>query len=147
MPEYAGDIKKRAKINEIMDWCNSNFYRDWGYNLAYPQLFPHHKRQTDEAQQKTLEWGLERSKFWLTVLNDYFLANGKNWLTGDDITVADYFCGSVVALGEMIGTDFSKYPRVQAWLKNVKGLKHWGAISAELDGFAASVKDQTFVRA
>jgi glutathione S-transferase len=147
LPEYGGDIKKRAKINEIMDWCNSNFYRDWGYNLAYPQLFPHHKRQTDEAQQKTLEWGLERSKFWLTVLNDYFLAHGKTWLTGDDITVADYFCGSVVALGEMIGTDFSKYPRVQAWLKNVKGLKHWGAISAELDGFAASVKDQTFVKA
>jgi glutathione S-transferase len=147
LPEYAGDIATRAKINEIMDWCNSNFYRDWGYNLAYPQLFPHHKRQTDEAQQKTLEWGLQRSKFWLTVLNDYFLAHGKMWLTGDDITVADYFCGSVVALGEMIGTDFSDYPRVKAWLGNVKGLKHWGAISAELDGFAASVKDQSFVKA
>jgi glutathione S-transferase len=91
--------------------------------------------------------GLERSKFWLTVLNNYFLAHGKKWLTGCDITVADYFCGSVVALGEMIGTDFSKYPRVQAWLKNVKGPKHWGAISAELDGFAAYVKDQNFVKA
>lgn len=110
-------------------------------------MFPHHKRQTDEAQQNTLEWGLQRSRFWLTVLNDYLLAHGKTWLTGDDITVADCFCGSVVALGEMIGTDFSDYPRVQAWLGNVRGLKNWGAISAELDGFAASVKDQSFVRA
>jgi len=147
LPEYPKDIKKRAKVNEVMDWANSNFYRDWGYNLCYPQLFPHHKRQTDEAHRLTVEWGLAKSQFWLQVLNDYWLGHGKPWLTGDDITIADYFLGSIVALGEILGSDFANYPRIRAWLDRMEGLKHWAAISADLDGFAASVKGQPFVAA
>src|SRR5581483_26555 len=54
-PAYPKDIKQRAKVNEVMDWVNTNFYRDWGYNLCYPQVFPHLKRRSDEAQSATLE--------------------------------------------------------------------------------------------
>lgn len=147
LPEYPKDLKKRAKVHEVMDWANSNFYRDWGYNLCYPQLFPHHKRQTDDTHRLTIEWGAKNSQFWLGVLNDYWLAHDKPWLTGDDITIADYFVGGIVALGEMVGTDFSKYPRIRAWLDRVKGLSHWKAVSAELDGFAASLKGKEFVSA
>ncbi len=42
-PAYPKDLKARAKVNEMMDWLNTNFYRDWGYNLCYPQLFPDHE--------------------------------------------------------------------------------------------------------
>ena len=54
-PAYPKDLKQRAKVNEVMDWLNTNFYRDWAYNLCYPQLFPHLKRRSDEAQAATLE--------------------------------------------------------------------------------------------
>src|ERR1700757_3071059 len=59
-PAYPKDLKQRAKVNEVMDWINTNFYRDWAYNLCYPQLFPHLKRRSDEAQAATLEWGQEQ---------------------------------------------------------------------------------------
>ena len=32
-----------------------------------------------------------------------------------------------------------------AWLGRVKGLSHWGEVSAALDGFAASLKEKEFV--
>jgi hypothetical protein len=48
-----------------LDWLNTNFYRDYGYNLVYPQLFPHHKRRSEEAHAGTIEWGKEKSKRWL----------------------------------------------------------------------------------
>ena len=54
-PAYPKDFKQRAKVNEVMDWINTNFYRDWAYNLCYPQLFPHLKRRSDEAQAATIE--------------------------------------------------------------------------------------------
>lgn len=145
LPEYPTDLKERAKVNEIMDWFNSNFYRDWGYNLCYPQLFPHHVRPTDEGQKVTVEWGREKSGFWLQVLNDYWLGDGRPWLAGDRITIADYFGGSIIALGEMIKVDLSKYPNVARWLGNVKALENWGPVSEALDGFAASVADKEFV--
>jgi len=29
-PAYPKDLKQRARVNEAMDWFNSNFYKDWG---------------------------------------------------------------------------------------------------------------------
>lgn len=147
MPEYPKDLKKRAKVNEVMDWVNTNFYRDWGYNLCYPQLFPHHVRPSEEGQKVTVEWGSERSKFWLQVMNDYWLGDGRKWLAGDSITIADYFAGSIVALGDMIRFEMSTYPNVAAWLSRVKSLPNWKPVSEALDGFAASLADKEFVSA
>ena len=41
----------------MMDWLNTQFYRDFGYGLVYPQLFPHHKRRSDEAHAGAIAWG------------------------------------------------------------------------------------------
>jgi glutathione S-transferase len=129
----------------VIDWANSNFYRDWGYNLCYPQLFPHHKRPTDAGQKVAVDWGNERSQFWLQVLDRHFLGDGRNYLTGERITVADYFVASIVALGEMIRFDLAQYPNVSAWLGRMKTLDHWAPVSEALDGFAASLEGQSFV--
>ena len=64
-PAYPKDLKKRAKVNEMMDWLNTQFYRDWAYNLCYPQVFPNHKRRSDEAHAGAIEWGKNNSKKWL----------------------------------------------------------------------------------
>src|ERR1043165_7084221 len=90
-PAYPKDLKQRAKVNEIMDWFNTNFYRDYGYGLLYPQMFPHHKRQNDTAQQACIEWGLERAQGWLKILDNHYLGKGNKYLTGDQLTIADYF--------------------------------------------------------
>jgi len=147
LPEYPKDLKARARVNEMMDWVNTNFYRDWGYNLCYPQLFPHHQRPTAEGQDVTVRWGSDKSKFWLQVLNDYWLGDGRTWLTGDQITIADYFAASVVALGDMIRYDFSAYPNVSDWLLRMKALPNWKPVSEALDGFAGSLADKDFVSA
>jgi len=31
LSSYPKDPKKRAKVNEMMDWLNTQFYRDFGY--------------------------------------------------------------------------------------------------------------------
>lgn len=147
MPEYPKELKKRARVNEIMDWFNSNFYRDWGYNLCYPQLFPHHRRPSEEGHKVAVEWGSEKSTFWLQVLDNYWLGDGRAYLAGNDITIADYFGASIMALGDMIRQTYSKYPNVERWLTNVKKLEKWDEVSEALDGFAASLEGQQFVSA
>ena len=84
-----------------------------------------------------VEWGRDKSAFWLQVLNDHWLGDGRTWLTGETITVADYYVGGLVALGDIIRWDFSKTPNVAAWLGRMKALPHWGEVSEALDGFAA----------
>ena len=42
LASYPKDLKKRAKINQMMDRLNTQFYRDFGYGLIY-RSFPHHR--------------------------------------------------------------------------------------------------------
>ena len=146
LPSYPKDLKKRARVNEVMDWINTQFFRDFGYGLVYPQLFPHHKRRSDEAHSSTIEWGQNNAKKWLQVLNDHWIGPTHQYLCGDEITIADYFGSGVVSIGELVGCDFSAYPNIRRWLGNMKKLKSWNAVHEVFDGFAASNKGREFVR-
>ena len=96
-PAYPKDLQQRARVNEVMDWFNSNFYRDYGYGLIYPQVFPHHKRPSEEGQTITLNWGKEKTQGWLQILNDHIIGPDRSYLCGDAITIADYFAVAISA--------------------------------------------------
>lgn len=144
-PAYPKDLKQRAKVNEAMDWFNSNFYRDFGYGLCYPQLFPHHKRPTEAVQQATLEWAQGRCQHWLKILNDDIIGSGRNYLVGNSITIADYFGVCLLTLGEITRCDWSKYPNVKRWVDTMKQLPRWNEVNEVLYGYAGQVKGQQFV--
>ena len=144
LPSYPKDLQQRAKVNEMMDWFNTNFYRDFGYGLVYPQIFPNHKRLSAEAQDATVAWGKERAKGWLQVLNEHWIGADKAYLCGNQITIADYFGIGLLTLGEIIRCDLTAYPNVQRWVANMKKLPNWGKVNEVFYGFAGSVKDQPF---
>ncbi|MCL2430074.1 MAG: glutathione S-transferase family protein [Alphaproteobacteria bacterium] len=144
-PAYPKDLKQRAQVNEVMDWINTNFYRDFGYGLCYPQLFPNQKRRSEEAQAATLEMGREQSQRWLKVLNDYWIGPDKNYLCGDQVTIADYFGACLVSIGEIIKVDFSAYPNIRRWLDNMAKLRAWPKVNEAFYGLVGAVKEQPFV--
>jgi len=142
-PHYPRELKKRARVDEAMDWFNTQFYRDYGYGLAYPQMYPHHKRPTDEIHAGTIAWGLKMSQEWFKIMDEHWLA-GKEWLCNDEISIADYFGACLVTLGEVIRCDFSKYPNVCRWLGNMKKLSTWNEINEAHHGFVKAVAEQPF---
>src|SRR5204863_139971 len=89
--EMVPGLHQRARVNERMDWFNTQLSRDYCFGLVFAQLLPQHKRRSDEAQAGTVQWGQERSKVWLQVLNDHILGPGRNYVCGNAITIADYF--------------------------------------------------------
>ncbi len=137
-PLYPKDLKERARVNERMDWVNTQLGRDLAYGLVYPQIFPHHKRPTEEAQRETLKWGKERAAGWLKVMNDHLL--GKQYLAGDNMSIADIFAAPFVALAEAVGSNLGGYPKVNAWLGRMKSLKSWQKVNEVIDGYAKSLK-------
>ncbi|MGE5525460.1 MAG: glutathione S-transferase family protein [Rhodospirillaceae bacterium] len=140
---YPTDLKGRARVNERMDWFNANFYRDFGYGLVYPQLF--HKRPREEVQSGTIAWGREKSLNWLKILDQHLLGPSQPYLCGEQMTIADYFGVEMVTVGELIGCTFQSYPNVERWVARMKRLKSWPKVHEVADGFAASIKGQTFV--
>lgn len=140
-PAYPKDLRQRARVNERMDWINTQVCRDLCYGFIYPQVFPTHKRPSAEVQAATLAWGKERARGWMKVLDENLIGPKNAYLCGDQMTIADYFGASFVALGELVRCDYSAYPNVKRWLGNMKRLKSWNKVNEAINGFAASLKD------
>jgi len=137
---YPKDLQERARVNERMDWINTQLNRDLCYGLVYPQAFPSHKRPTEDVQKATLAWAKERAAGWLKILNDHIIGPKNDYLCGDKITLADYYGAPFVALVDVIRSDLAAYPNVKRWLGNMKKLKSWAKTNEVMDGFAGSLK-------
>lgn len=144
-PAYPGDLQQRARINEAMDWANTQLNRDFCYGFVYPQIFSFHRRRSDEAQQAQLAWGRERAQGWLKVLDSHMLAGGKKYLCGDAITLADYFVAPFVQVGELTGSDYSAYPNVAGWMERMRSLRNWTKTFEGINTYGASLEGQTLV--
>jgi glutathione S-transferase len=144
-PLYPKALQQRARVNERMDWFNTQLSRDYCFGLVFAQLLPHHRRRSDEAQAGTLQWGQERSRQWLQVLEQHMLGPGNNYVCGDAITIADHFGAGLLTLGEVIGCDFAAYPYVQGWLARIKALPSWKPVNAVLDGITQAHRGEVFV--
>jgi glutathione S-transferase len=142
-PAYPKDLKARAKVNEMMDWINTQLCRDLAYGLVYPQIFPMHKRPDAKHQEQTLAWAKERAQNWMKILDQSLIGN-KKYLCGDQITIADYIASSFVSLAEFIRSDFKAYPNLNRWYESMKKLKSWGKVHEIFYGFAGSMKDARF---
>lgn len=142
-PAYPKDLRQRARVDEVLDWFNSNFYRDWGYGLVYPQVFPHLKRENPAVQAAVVAWGQEKSRGWLQILNDHWIGS-KPYLCGNSITIADYFGTSLTTAGEIIHCEFNAYPNICRWLGNMKKLPSYAKVYEVFNGFVASTKGQPF---
>lgn len=143
-PAYPKDLQARARVNERMDWLNTQLYREWGYHLIYPQIFPHHVRTPEAAQTGTVQWGKDKSEHWLGVLDNRILGKNK-YLCGAEITIADYFGAEILAAGDLIGASYERFPNVDRWMTTMRALPSWKTVNEATDGFASSLRGKSFV--
>ena len=144
-PAYPKDLQRRARVNEMMDWLNTGFYRDFGYGLVYPQIFPHHKRRSDEAQASAIEWGKEKARFWLGALDRHLLGGERKFLCGDELTIADYLGAGILSIGEVTHCEFAQYPNVARWYAAMKSRPNWAKANETFYGMVTAYKDASFV--
>ena len=139
-PAYPLDLKARARINAMMDWFNTGFSKDFNYNYVYPQIFPHHRIENPGAQAAVQRRGLENGRCWLSILEDCTLDDGRDYLLGDAITIADYLGAACLSASEAIDFNLSPWPRVAAWLERMRSRPSWDEVFADFHGLVASVR-------
>lgn len=144
-PAYPSAPRKRARVNEMMDWFNTGLYRDLGYGLIYPQVLPNYRRPDDKVQAGTLAWGRDKARGWLKILDENLIGPHNDFLCGEQITIADYLGAAMLTLGEVIRLDYSAYRNVTRWLDNMKARPSWPKVNeAFYAHFVAPFKDTPF---
>lgn len=144
-PMYPTEIRARARVDEMISWFEANFYRDFGFGYVYPQVLPHHARGSEDVTHATVEWGRDRARTWLDVLDRHYLGGQGQWLVGDRMTIADYFGASILSLGDLVQCSLENYPRVRRWYGAVRSDASWAEVNDVFDGFAASLRGRSFL--
>lgn len=144
-PAYPKDLQARARVNEVMDWFNTNFYRSFGYGLCYSQLLDSYKLPHEIGQQLLLDAAKRRTAQHLQILNDHLLGANNAFLCGGQITIADYFASGILSLGEVVGCTFADYPNVVRWYNRMKKLGHWQGTNAGVFAWADYVRGPAYV--
>ena len=144
---YPADPRKRARINERMDWFNTGFYRDFSYGFVYPQIFPFMRRSDPVVQAGTVAYGKEKALGWLKILDQNLIGPRNGYLCGDTVTIADYL-GAIMAVGgEAIELNYGAYPNLSRWLGNMKALKNWAKANEAFYQYVVNPnKGKDFVR-
>jgi len=141
---YPRDLKLRGRIHEMMDWLNTSLYRVMGYDFIYPQIYGHHRRDSVAANDATIEWGRQRTRQYLQLLDSHWLGE-KRFLCGDQITLAD-FCGApIISQFDLIGAKLAPYQNIARWMGELRRLKAWDDVHAMHKGYAASLAGREFV--
>jgi glutathione S-transferase len=143
---YPSDLRRRARVNERLDWISANLYPSLGYDLVCPQLFPQHHRRGEEMRAVLLDWAFARSHHWLRILDQDLIGPDQACLCGNAITIADYLGSALLAAGEALGCDLSEYPNIRRWLATMRQLRGWPRVFAAFDARVASLNGKTFLK-
>lgn len=142
---YPTDLHKRARVNERMDWFNTGLYRDLGYGFIYTQVIEAYRYPDRSVQTATLAHAREKAKKWLKVLDHNIIGPNHAFITGDQVTIADFLGACMISLGDVARLDYGPYPNVMRWLGNMKKLPYWEkANEGFYSHFVAAYKDQPF---
>jgi len=134
-PAYPSEPRARARVNELMDWFNTGFYRDLGYGFVYPQILPSMGWGDPEVQQAVLTRAKEKVAAHLRVLNDHLLGDDGPYLGGASPNLADFLGVSYATIAEMIGYDLSAWPRVARWIAAMRARPCWPGPNAPFEGW------------
>jgi glutathione S-transferase len=144
-PAYPQALRERARVNAAMDWVNTGLMRELAYGFAYPQLMPNHRRPSALAQAAVLAWAGPRAARCLDVMDGAMLGDGRRFLTGERISLADYLALAVLTVGEVVGQDYARWPRLQQWLAHMKARPSFARSHDPFLSFAAQVRTPSFV--
>jgi glutathione S-transferase len=140
-PTYPEDFKARARVNEVMDWFNTGFYRDLGYGFVYQQALAKFRFGNPTTQADVIRRGEERSAARLVILNNHWLGGG-GFVCGPELTIADYLGSCFVAIVDWVGYDLSSHPNVARWMSAMKARPSWEKTHGQWNALTANIRAQ-----
>lgn len=79
--------------------------------------------------QPVVDYALEGLAEFAQILEGHL--QGRDYIVGDGITLADYSVVNIEGFKEAIPFDWSPYPNVNAWFERMRADPHWAATAPE----------------
>lgn len=129
---YPTDAATRAKVNEYLHWHHTNT-RHFTLKIIRPVLGKKLGAPVSAEDLANIE-KIDETIARVSEKLEKFLV--KDFIARTDApTIADYAAYCEFDQLEFMGYDFSKFPKVHAWLQRMQALPHFDEVHAPLEGF------------
>jgi glutathione S-transferase len=137
---YPESLKAQMKVDEALSWFSTQFHEYFCVMVCYPNMgVPHGMPATQLAE--LMAYGREHAPRWLRVL-DQTMLEGRPYVCGDHVSIADYLGLSFVLLGGLAAYDFAPYPNIQAWIARMQARPSYVPTYAAFDTMVAFMRPQ-----
>lgn len=100
---------ERAKVVEWLSYFSSELHKGFGPFFMRDKLGAEYRAKMEGRVQKRLEF-LDKN------------LQGKKFLTGEDLTIADMYAIAILRIGEHVQMDYSKFPEILRYKKMMEDL-------------------------
>eukprot|EP00347_Sterkiella_histriomuscorum_P004098 403361759 len=112
---YPKDVMKHTQINEYLEWHHNNIRQSMSYTIYYTLFYPMiFKKQMNKAIIQELR---ERMKDDLDFIEKQLI--DKQYICGQEITIADIILASELIQSKFINLDLSKYINIQGYIQRL----------------------------
>ena len=137
LPVYPAGLAAQARVDEMLSWFTTDFRTFHCAFGVYPRMLPALAHLDPATRADLAALAAKGSQRYLTAL-DGKLADGRPFVCGDDLSIADYAGLSQVTVAEFIDFDFRPYPNVALWIERMKARPGWNAAFAGFRGFVTA---------
>lgn len=118
---YPADPRVQADIDRWLSWELAHFNQQLGIlsfqTVAMPQFLG------QQPNQPVVEWSARHLGRHAEHLERHL--EGRRYMVGDDITLADYAVIHIEFFKDMMPFDWSPYPNVNAYFDRMRAAPHW----------------------
>jgi glutathione S-transferase len=137
---YPEGLKAQMKVDEALSWFSTQFHEYFCVMVCYPNMGVPHGMPADQLGQ-LMAYGREHAPRWLKVL-DQTMLEGRPYVCGDYVSLADYLGLSFVLLGGLANYDFAPYPNIQGWIARMQARPSYVPTYAAFDTMVAFMRPQ-----
>lgn len=131
VPLFPGTMEERAEVRRLVDWFHSKLSREVTHELltekVYSRLSPQGPGAPDPAALRAVRSNL---RYHLSYLS--YLAHGRRWLAGEEMSFADIAAAAHLSSIDYLGEVFwDEYSVAKTWYARVKSRPSFRQILAD----------------
>ncbi|QHQ36683.1 FtsZ-binding protein FzlA [Algicella marina] len=121
---------ERAEVRRLVAWFDDKFHHEVTVNLLYERVY---KRlmKTGYPESAKIKAGAKNIKYHLDYIG--WLMEGRRWLAGDELTIADFAAAAQLSSLDYIGdVDWARNEAMKDWYAKIKSRPAFRSILADL---------------
>jgi glutathione S-transferase len=118
------DVKRQADVMRWLSWESAHWDSE-SCGMAGYEKVSKGVLGLGPAEPAFIARGEQNFARFATVLNQRL--EGRKWLIGNDLTIADFSIGAWVPSARMLGLPVAKFPEVERWYDGLASMPAWQA--------------------